>query len=264
MDDGLLEAAGVDAVLLSRCELPEQCEWYWIDRHSGERIDRRVPDTDHRHWVGEVFGPDDRFLILHDQGPGQTYFDTVTGAYLSGAYRPQGDRPAGVAAEAISPDGRYLLVPDGDGVIVYDLQAGTSALLPVEIPGSPLRVEFMPKPADRSMNDPDEPEAVELFDGAVPSSGGDQTESVTGRARRKGVPEWLALVVGISVVLGVWFVISRPSEGTETIDLPSASVDRGEPSDTVQASARRCRAGRRHAGHHTVDTADGGGAEIRD
>ncbi|MDH4280815.1 MAG: hypothetical protein OEW83_22335, partial [Acidimicrobiia bacterium] len=148
LDDGLLEAAGVDAMLLSRCELPEQCEWYWIDRHSGERIDRRVPDTDHRHWVGEVFGPNDRFLILHDQGPGQTYFDTVTGAYLSGAYRPQGDRPAGVAAEAISPDDRYLLVPDGDGVIVYDLQAGTSALLPVEIPGSPLRVELMPKPAD--------------------------------------------------------------------------------------------------------------------
>ena len=86
------------------------------------------------------------------------------------------------------------------------------------------------------MNDPDEPEAVELFDGAVPSSGGDRTESVTGRARRKGVPEWLALAVGISVVLGVWFVISRPSEGTETIDLPSAGVDRGERSDTVQAS----------------------------
>ena len=42
------------------------------------------------------------------------------------------------------------------------------------------------------------------------------TSSIGGRARRQGVPEWLAVVGGVAAVLTVWFVISRPSSEVES------------------------------------------------
>lgn len=59
------------------------------------------------------------------------------------------------------------------------------------------------------------------------SAGGDGESPVSttrGEVQREGVPEWLAVVGGVAVVLVAWFVISRPSVDTRTTGDPAPSV----------------------------------------
>ncbi len=150
LSDGVVETAGPQLVLIRRCSDPENCERFWLDRETGEQADRHLPDDRVAGWRTDLFGPDDRFLVLNDEfGRGRTYFDTETGRYLSGGDSGAGSATFEVATEVVSPDGRYLLAPTDDGVIVHDLSSGTSGLIPVDIPGSPLRIELVPKPVVR-------------------------------------------------------------------------------------------------------------------
>jgi len=146
LSDGLVVAVGQQTVLIERCERPGECEQFWLDRRSGERDDRQVPPG--HLWTFdraiEVFGPDDRFLTLSDES-GRVYFDTVTGRFMIASADRNGNIGFQFTPEAVSSDGRYLLAPIRDGVIVHDLQNETSGLIAVDIPGSSLKIELVPK-----------------------------------------------------------------------------------------------------------------------
>ncbi len=51
------------------------------------------------------------------------------------------------------------------------------------------------------------------------------TATTGGRVSRDGMPEWLAVVLGVAVVLGLWFVISRPSGETSAADQEAAESE---------------------------------------
>ena len=61
--------------------------------------------------------------------------------------------------------------------------------------------------------------------------------SIRGGARREGVPEWVAVVAGLAVLLSIWLVISGPGAETETTDDPlSADGDHDEPPQAAEAA----------------------------
>ena len=147
LSDGMPVQVGERNVLLTRCDEPGDCEGFWLSRSSGERVDRQVPPEDLERYSYDIFGPEDRFLTLRAQR-GRLYFDTVTGVFLAGGSNPLGAASFQLTAEVVSPDGRYLLAPVAEGVVVHDLVTGSSGVLPVDIPGSPRTVLLIPKGID--------------------------------------------------------------------------------------------------------------------
>ncbi len=150
LSDGAPTAVGNHIVMIRYCDRPDVCEDFWLDRESGERIDRETPEVGDFHWIDDVFGPDDRFVVVSGGTDSRRYFDTLGGAYLAGPDSPIQDTNFNLTAEVVTPDGRYLIAPISDGVVVHDLEAGISGVLPVDIPGYPQRIELVPKPGEGS------------------------------------------------------------------------------------------------------------------
>jgi len=146
-EDGFVEASGDRLALVRRCGDPDTCQRYWLDRQSGRRIDRRIPASVDGFGIVDVLGPDDRIVTVYD-GSRRWYFDTVSGAYLLGPENPTGRSRFDQAAEVVSPDGRYLIVPIRSGAAVHDLESGTSGIIAVDLPGWPQSVVLVPKPGD--------------------------------------------------------------------------------------------------------------------
>lgn len=144
-EDGFVEAAGERLALVRRCDDPDTCQRYWMDRQSGRRIDRRIPASVDGFGIDDVLGPDDRIVTVYD-GSRRWYFDTVSGAYLLGPENPSGRTRFDQAGEVVSPDGRYLIAPIRSGVAVHDLESGTSGVIAVDLPGWPQSVVLVPKP----------------------------------------------------------------------------------------------------------------------
>ncbi len=147
---GFPAAHGQDNILIVTCDSPDDCRWSWIDVQSGDPVDRHVPPPDElaELQIVDVVGDDDRFLLLGRERS-QVYFDTLDGARYEGPLRPEWHTGLTLDAEAISPDGRYLLVPNADGLIVHDLETEESGSLTLEMTGDPLRIEMVPKAAVR-------------------------------------------------------------------------------------------------------------------
>ncbi len=86
-------------------------------------------------------------------------------------------------------------------------------------------------PADAARGDESVP--LDQVGPGARSAAPDPATSIDGRAHRKGVPEWLAVVAGVAAVLSAWFIISRPSGDTRTIDDAAPSI--GESADPTES-----------------------------
>ncbi len=119
-------AAQGHSVLVVSCSSPTECTLGWIDRDSGQAVDRPVPALGDAlgEFGGSIIPGSDRYLFVvrggSRAGPGlPVLVDLDTGRTVE---LEVGDRPL-----ASSPDGRYLVVIDDHGTsqpVMIDLESG--------------------------------------------------------------------------------------------------------------------------------------------
>lgn len=112
-------------VLVRSCSSPTECSLAWVDRDSGQAVDRPVPAVgdDQDQYLGGVPGSD-RYLVVQDgiYGPAPSpavVLDLDTGRAV--------DISPGNQALAASPDGRYLVIGDDMGSrspVILDVETG--------------------------------------------------------------------------------------------------------------------------------------------
>ena len=146
LSTGFPIVAGTRHVLVRACSGPEVCDERWIDRRSGERVDRAVPAGE--HWNLQSVGDDDRILFVDDED-GHRYFDAENGWYLPGnVARGTAGGFVEHPPEIVVGDGRYLITPTVPGIVIYDLDGHDAFVLdfgPVELRGVTALVA-VPKP----------------------------------------------------------------------------------------------------------------------
>jgi hypothetical protein len=135
LSDGFPLVAGQRAVLIIRCDDPGSCERYWIDRATGERLDRHIPDRINP--ASFPIGPADRFLFVVE--PDFGYFDVETGDHVpvpteSSPFETGFGRQR---VEITSDDGRFLFVLGRAAVFVYDTEDGRYSRIDLDVDWRP-------------------------------------------------------------------------------------------------------------------------------
>ncbi len=121
--DGFPLAASDTAILVQDCDSPvaSSCRNYWIDRATGQEIDRFVPSFE--SWWGIRSSPTGRFLMV-DSDIGSRLWDIERGVEI--AVLGYSDMGSGMVG--FSPDGRFAAYtgPQRNEVVVYDAMSGAS------------------------------------------------------------------------------------------------------------------------------------------
>jgi hypothetical protein len=152
LTDGVSGLIGRDSVYIESCTGPDECRFHWVDRSSGETIDRPLLPAD--LFFGQMVGGGDRLAVFH--GPASSrafYYDTIRGEALPLNVRRLSEifDTAGRRSEAVSPDDRFLMtLANGRELWLFDLDtdrafgldlpvgnARTVALVPKPMPGGP-------------------------------------------------------------------------------------------------------------------------------
>lgn len=119
LTDGFVQAAGDDVALIQRCDDPEQCRPFWLQRSTGVRVTRPLPRLE----FGYALGRSGRVAVGVDTGQAG-FFDVRLAAEISieGAYRNVGD--SWFVVEDLSADDRFLAAVVGDvgsDVVIHDV-----------------------------------------------------------------------------------------------------------------------------------------------
>jgi hypothetical protein len=122
LSDGFPLLMGLNYVVVSECPEPGRCQQYWIEREQGRRVERALPDIGHVFWIREIDGQARILMIDGEQRRG--YFDVDRNRWLPDpevlGFEGEGEFLGG-GAEGLSSDGRWLALPVGRDVILYDL-----------------------------------------------------------------------------------------------------------------------------------------------
>lgn len=124
--DGAPVVAGRRYVLVHECQGYDDCARHWIDRRTGEHVDRPIPPGAHGHL--EFLDPDDRLLFVNGED-GHRYFDATNGWFLpSNVIRGTAGGYLDGPVEAVV-GGRLLLAAIIGGLVVYDLDTHVAHML---------------------------------------------------------------------------------------------------------------------------------------
>ncbi|MEM7340192.1 MAG: hypothetical protein AAF467_16160 [Actinomycetota bacterium] len=119
--EGRVMAAGPDLVLVETCDAPDVCQLSWRAGPSLEPVDRPLPPG----VVGTVWAmTDDGSVIVYSpdrSGIDLWVFDVETGVRRGPYAAALGAFPS---ASIVSPDQRFVAVPDGPILVIIDLTNG--------------------------------------------------------------------------------------------------------------------------------------------
>jgi len=126
--DGFPLVAAERVVLVRECRGPDDCESRWIDRRTGDVVDRPVPPEDYQ--TMRALDPDGRVLMINSSEQ-HRYYDAEHGWMLpSNVVRGTGGGSVDAPVEAVIA-GRYLIAPVVPGIVIYDLDQHDGYLLDV-------------------------------------------------------------------------------------------------------------------------------------
>ncbi len=127
LSDGRPLLLGINYAIVQDCVQPGECSEFWIDRATGQRVVRPLPQRQRIDRLSEV---DEMARLLRVDGldaDGESetsYFDVEGDRWLSAmpALSVHPELAAlGGTAEALSRDGRWFAVPTGYGLLLYDV-----------------------------------------------------------------------------------------------------------------------------------------------
>ncbi len=144
--DGSVRLAGERLIVIEVCDTPDRCTRSWLDRATGELVDRPVPDTQ----GGWLIGESGRIAVVYG-GSGRQFVDTETGEFLPDLIGYDREGFLSSYPDDLSPDQRFLAVVHRDSsgdVQIRDLTRGE--VWTIDLPRSfgLTRVLFVPKEVD--------------------------------------------------------------------------------------------------------------------
>jgi len=142
LTDGSVRFYGERLIVVEECRAPGDCRRYWLDRATGNEIDRPVPEES----SGWLLGPSGRIAITFNPG-GRVFIDTETGQTLPDLVGSENGRGL-TSPEDLTPDERFLAaVPSNDSgnVQIYDLLRGESWTIDLPRTFNLSKVLFVPK-----------------------------------------------------------------------------------------------------------------------
>lgn len=132
--DGQALLLGVNHAVVRQCPEPGSCRILWVDRETGQEIDRPLPvladgpQTVATDAITAITAMDAEARVVLVTGPdGSQYFDVDSGQLLT-ALDPLSltvtNGPLGRTFGALSPDGRWMALPVGGSIVLYDRSSG--------------------------------------------------------------------------------------------------------------------------------------------
>ena len=145
LTDGAVRFYGERLIVVEECRAPGDCRRYWLDRATGNEIDRPMPKAS----SGWLLGPSGRISITFNSG-GRVFIDTEAGQALPDLVGSENGRGL-TFPEDLTPDERFLAaVPSNDSgnVQIYDLLREESWTIDLPRTFNLSKVLFVPKPDD--------------------------------------------------------------------------------------------------------------------
>ncbi len=144
--DGSVRFHGERLIVVEECTTPDQCRRYWLDRSTGEEVDRPVPEQAD----GVLLGPGGRVaMVFGTSSP--VLVDLETGDAFPNTVGLSDDPGIAISRNALTPDERFLAARNSAAsraIMIHDLERRVSWTIELEALPRISRVLFVPKAAD--------------------------------------------------------------------------------------------------------------------
>lgn len=142
--DGSVRFGGERLIVVEECDAPDACRRYWLDRVTGDQVDRPLPEAE----SGLLMGPDGRIAVIFDP-TGSVFLDTESGESVPEGVTFRGDRFGPILPDYWVHDDRFLIAAEAEGgrdILIHDLDRDTSSAIELVGTSSLSKVLLVPRP----------------------------------------------------------------------------------------------------------------------